>query len=663
MNNWNDGAIIKKQLLANIDRLLKYLLPKGVFTGNSFVVGNIGGDEGKSLVVTVAGDKAGLWYDFATGQGGDLFSLWALVHKLDVKNDFSKILNDIARWLGLSNKLGICTGKWSYYSADGKLLASVFRYDSESGKQYRPWDEVLKCYKLPDPRPLYNQTGIVNSNQVILVEGEKSAQSLIDIGICATTAMNGAKAPIHKTDWSPLVGKHVIIWPDKDKPGLEYAENIRRHLMSINISFSVLSPPDNKPDKWDAFDAVNEGMDIQAFLQTANFCVRSEGKFNISNWTAEQYGGRAPKRRFLVEGIIPIGKTILFSAMGDTGKGLLTLNLALKVAIGKGGIAFGNDIKEFGTAVILTAEDDRDEIHIRLEHLDPERERLIKSHKLIIVPLPNAGGSFPFIYESKGSLKLSSYFEELSKQLQQIDDLKLVVFDPLSAFISSDINTNHAVISFVMAKLSELASKTQASFLVVHHLRKSSNEIKTVFEARDSIRGTSALVDGVRGAYVMWPVPSHEQHVIFKLLNKPFTSNSLYRGAIVKANFPADRTLHTYLRDEVSGLLVNITDQIKPDSKSSDSLETLKNIIAAAARDGEPFTHTGVAGVFRNRHRLPEPINLIGRDRLEGYVQELLNSGKIIKGCALNSQEKKWLDIPDGMFGKSVGILINKGRK
>jgi len=75
----------------------------------------------------------------------------------------------------------------------------------------------------PDPRPLYNQPGMVGAETVVLVEGEKCAQALIDTDVAATTAMHGAKAPVDKTDWTPLNSKCVLIWPDLDKAGWDYA--------------------------------------------------------------------------------------------------------------------------------------------------------------------------------------------------------------------------------------------------------------------------------------------------------------------------------------------------------------------------------------------------------------------------------------------------------
>src|SRR3546814_1319362 len=81
-------------------------------------------------------------------------------------------------------------------------------------------------------------------SRVILVEGEKCAQALIDVGHCATTAMHGANAPIDKTDWSPVQGKHVLIWPDRDKPGWEYAMNAAEAVMAAGAQqCAVLMPP------------------------------------------------------------------------------------------------------------------------------------------------------------------------------------------------------------------------------------------------------------------------------------------------------------------------------------------------------------------------------------------------------------------------------------
>ena len=167
--------------------------------------------------------------------------------------------------------LGPKTGRWNYHDASGKLLACVYRYDPPSGKTYRQWDVRRRKMSPPEPRPLYNQPGMLNATDVVFVEGEKSAEALIKQGIVATTAMNGSNAPVDKTDWSPLCGKNVLIWPDNDSAGFKYAENIKEPIIHAGAaSIAVLSPPVNKPPKWDAYDAVAENIDIQQFLRVTS---------------------------------------------------------------------------------------------------------------------------------------------------------------------------------------------------------------------------------------------------------------------------------------------------------------------------------------------------------------------------------------------------------
>lgn len=51
--------------------------------------------------------------------------------------------------------------------------------------------------------------------------------------------MSGANAPIDKTDWSPLKGKHIIIWPDNDEAGKRYAENAAKKLSDLGVASLV----------------------------------------------------------------------------------------------------------------------------------------------------------------------------------------------------------------------------------------------------------------------------------------------------------------------------------------------------------------------------------------------------------------------------------------
>ena len=669
---------IKSRMLVNIRGVLSYLLPGGVFQRGKFFVGDIHGNRGDSLVVEIEGRKAGLWHDFATGEGGDIIGLWAAATGRDIRVDFQTVILDILAWLeGRTrtlqqdrvgkprrkappvDELGPITAKWDYLDDDGRLIAVVYRYDPPGGKQFRPWDVRARKARAPDPRPLYNRPGIKAASEVVLVEGEKSADALIEQGICATTAMNGASAPVGKTDWSPLKGKRVLVWPDHDEPGQQYATAASQAVLAAGAaSVSVLNPPDGKPEKWDAADAAAEGMDVASFIAAAPRQGARPEKISLElpDWQASRYAGDVPRQQFLVEGSIPLGVVSVLAAMGDTGKGMITLDLALSVATGKPRavsvspepMALGGAVSAFGTAVVITAEDDEDEVHRRLERLDPERARLKQPERLIVVPLPNAGGPIPLVASGRDSPEATAHFRNLRDQLVCIADLKLVVFDPLSSFIHADVNADPAAGSFATGLLAGLATETGAAVIIAHHMRKpqSNRPITTVEQARDAVRGTSAIVDGVRLVYAIWPMSEELQGGVFKTLDEKAVRNAVFQGAVVKANGLADRTIRTYLRAP-TGLLIDITERLQERRVAAAELtEALVASIARAAKKGHPFTHYGGTGVYRQRHRLAIVFHDVSRNRLQDMIQDLLNDKLLVKGKASGSKEDKWLDVP-----------------
>ncbi len=649
---------IKARMLVNIRGVLSWLFPGGVFQRGKFFVGDIHGNPGDSLVVETEGRKAGLWHDFATGEGGDIIGLWAAATGRDTKTEFPAVIEDVVTWLDgrartlhgdrggrprrtapPPDALGPVTAKWDYHDEDGRLIACVYRYDPQGGKQFRPWDVRARKARAPDPRPLYNRPGIKTAADVILVEGEKAAAALISQGLCATTAMNGASAPVEKTDWSPLKAKRVLVWPDRDEPGWHYALAAAQAVLAADAaSAAVLRSPDDRPEKWDAADAVAEGMDVAAFIANAGReAVRpAKRSLDLADWFATRYAGDAPEQRFLIESAVPLGVVSILAAMGDTGKGMIALDLALLVATGNPRaasvspepMALGGAVRAFGAAVVLTAEDDEAEVHRRLDRLDPERHRLERPERLIVVPLPNAGGPIPLVIAGKDGLEATEHFARVRDQIARIADLKLVVLDPLSSFMHADINADPAAGSFATGLLASLATETGAAVIVAHHMRKpqGNRPIASVEQARDAVRGTSAIVDGVRLVYALWPAPEEHRDYVFKALDEPVARNVVFQGAVVKANGPADRTIRTYLRAP-TGLLVDVTARLRAHRRpEQDLMDALVEAIARAAENGHPFTHTGAPGLFRQRHRLPVVFHNIGRNRIEALTQDLLNA-------------------------------------
>ena len=94
-----DKDEVRARLLDQLESVLVYLFPRGKRRGKQFVVGNLQGAPGDSLVIELEGPKRGLWIDFDTGESGDVLALWACVRGYTLPSGFSDLLDDAGDWV------------------------------------------------------------------------------------------------------------------------------------------------------------------------------------------------------------------------------------------------------------------------------------------------------------------------------------------------------------------------------------------------------------------------------------------------------------------------------------------------------------------------------------------------------------------------------------
>jgi len=95
----HDAGSLKARLLSQLDTTLHHLFPAGKQSGQEFCIGSLAGEIGASLKIVMRGPKAGLWKDFASGESGDILSLWQGAKQLEFKD----ALADIRTFLGITN--------------------------------------------------------------------------------------------------------------------------------------------------------------------------------------------------------------------------------------------------------------------------------------------------------------------------------------------------------------------------------------------------------------------------------------------------------------------------------------------------------------------------------------------------------------------------------
>jgi hypothetical protein len=258
-----------------------------------------------------------------------------------------------------------------------------------------------------------------------------------------------------------------------------------------------------------------------------------------------------------------MGRGGLFAAPGDTGKGMLMLDLAVKVATnGHGGFdanpltAFGHKVTKHGSVAILSAEDDSDELHRRLVRLYPDLPSEVWD-RLHFLPYPDLPNRTPiFLAGDVGEVDVTQEFRDVLAELQEIDNLVLTVVDPVSAFANVDM-TSASASQIVGNTFDKMAKTLKSTVIGCHHMIKGDRKypIQGPQDARHLVSGSGQLLNAVRFAYAMWPLPDNDADALAVTLGRDRKNNAFFRGAIVKSNAPASRDVKTFARNPKTGLL------------------------------------------------------------------------------------------------------------
>ncbi len=150
---------------------------------------------------------------------------------------------------------------YDYRDTEGRLRHQTVRFDPKDFKQRRPngagwtWDlKGVECilYRLAELR-----AAVAAGQRVYLVEGEKDADNVATLGLCATTNAMGAKKWREKYS-EELRGADVAILPDNDPSGREHVEEVARSVQRAAKSVRVVELP-GLPEKGDVSDWIHWG--------------------------------------------------------------------------------------------------------------------------------------------------------------------------------------------------------------------------------------------------------------------------------------------------------------------------------------------------------------------------------------------------------------------
>jgi len=688
--------------------------PSGVIRGKEFFIGSLSGEAGKSLRINI--DTSSPWFlkgmDFESGDGvGGICKILKEGRGYDLKecvkmlaeyipqdyvappenivkpnNPESFTVSTETQKPEQKTSINPSTPfeeEYTYTDADGVVIVSVRKYydrDASGGivrdsagkpkKQFRQFMNGRQG--VPEPRPLYNIPNILDANKIIWVEGEKCADALNALGYTATCTIGGAgmlsENTASKFDFSHLRNKDVILWPDNDEAGKKLARIVEAQAKAAGAkSTMMLKIPSTKEEKWDAADAIEEGFNIEKMLETNENKVKKPiSLVDDSLLINEYFVGSAPEQHFLIGDTIPLGVPVVFAAAGDSGKGMMTLDLAMKVASGASmQSAFGGLVAEHGDVILITAEDDKDEMHRRISRLDPSKYREHYEHKLRVLPLPNLGGVFPIMQKFDNTYLMGEEFSRIYDQMLEMEELKLIIIDPMASFVHADVNADPAAGAAFMGLLAQMATETGATVMVTHHMAKIRDHepVTTPEQARNLIRGTSAIVGGVRSAFAVWSVDEGTGRQRCRDLQLDYARNAVFDGAVVKSNGPANREIRHFIRNPDTGLLEDRSVDIRSLAMSSAVRERITHVVdfvRMRENDGRAVTHGGTNdGLYNAVHEsvLTEPCVIAikngGKEStIKGTITQALEMGLIRKYALSLGGSEKWLGTMDGPFSR-----------
>ena len=396
--------------------------------------------------------------------------------------------------------------------------------------------------------------------------------------------------------------------------------------------------------------------------------IVEDGK-GLAVWGAHRWSlSPRPERQFLVHRFVQAAKHQLLVAEGGAGKTFMILDLALKVSARRDGDTWcGMPVMRKGAVVILTTEDDKDELHIRLSDMDADGSRRRDAgDDLIILPTINSGGSFalverdPKTQESRPSRKWLEFFA----LLRQIPNLQLVVIDTLNSVLHGEENSATTINEFIRVA-TQVGGELGAALIVVHHIKKQGDEpIRNAEMMASQVRGSSALLGAFRGAIGVWHASDYDRRM--KAMGETPKKKALWKAAIIKANNPEMLdTERTLLRTEI-GMLTDVTDRDKfNDVNFVERQAWLVAAITLGARNGHPYSIEGKnarSGLYRRRGELPPILRSVGPGEFAHIVEDLLLGKIIVAAAAKGGKDKKWLDLPRGPIATDeTGAEINSG--
>jgi hypothetical protein len=417
------------------------------------------------------------------------------------------------------NRDSVIDRTYDYVDASGALVYQVVRMSPKKFSQRRPdsqggWIWDLKGVERVPYRLPQLLAGVVGNDWILVVEGEKDADRLVDMGFVATCNSGGAGHFLSNfADY--FSGGRVAILPDNDEAGRDHAKKVASILQGVVSEVRVVELPD-LPYRGDVSDWFIKGGTVDDLLrliaEAATWSPADEAPATAVREADQQGQSADPKRRpvsicmadvepervrWLWYPRIPLGKVAIFDGDPDVGKSSVTIDIAARVSNGSP-MPDGNrsDVEGPAGVILVSAEDGAgDTIRPRLNAAGADVKRV---HLLTDVDFVDDKGC-----PRRRPWSMPQDLDVL-KLLVVETGARLVVIDPLTAFLSGSVDSyRDQDVRGALAPLARLAEETGAAVALVRHLNKAGGA-NAVYRGGGSI----GIIGAARSALLLAKDPS-----------------------------------------------------------------------------------------------------------------------------------------------------------
>jgi hypothetical protein len=471
------------------------------------------GDKNPSLSITDGQDGKPL---FKCHGGCEQHDVFAAIRDYGLLPDLEPRAELLASIQPLPQQQQSLEQEWHYTDEDGVTLFIKQRYKTNDakGKTYKQLrvDESGKRHQTITGAKIvpYNLPEVEDARKagrtVFLTEGEKAADALKSIGVIATCTHQGASSfPEDAIQY--FAGLNVVILPDNDKVGWEYARKAVKAIKTVANSIRVLDLQLEEA-KEDAYEYVHDyagtKQHLSDYVKNYSQRVTIEGDVTIPErfMQQEEKATEQPELElqpstnlrqpfkieqlddiddepveWLIEGVIPKKAFVALYAPPASFKSFIALDIAECIATGREFLT--KQVKHEG-AVLYIAGEGHGGIGARI--------KAMKKHH-------NTPAGAPVFFLRK-QINLRSSATDIQDLIQAVDEIQatqdikfeLVVIDTLArAFGGGNENASEDMGAFITAA-GAIQGRYNCALLVVHHAGK---------DATKGLRGHSSLLGAV----------------------------------------------------------------------------------------------------------------------------------------------------------------------